>query len=103
MGLNVAEQLGTVYGFKVPESFRIMVESGSLGKKSGKGFYSWKNGKKVTPKSKASSSNDEVIQNRLILRFVNEAVACNREKVVESKGKNLSVTCFWRWKIGESI
>ncbi len=85
VGLNVAEQLGTVYGFKVPESFRIIVESGNLGKKSGKGFYSWKNGKKVTPKSKASSSNDEAIQNRLILRFINEAVACNREKVVESK------------------
>lgn len=85
VGLHVAELLGTAYGFKVPESFRTMVESGDLGKKSGKGFYSWKNGKKVAPKSKASSSNDETIQNRLILRFINEAVACNREKVVESK------------------
>lgn len=85
VGLHVAELLGTAYGFKVPESFRAMVESGDLGKKSGKGFYSWKNGKKVASKSNASSSNDETIQNRLILRFLNEAVACNREKVVESK------------------
>ena len=84
VGLHVAELLGTAYGFNVPESFRTMVESGDLGKKSGKGFYSWKNGKKVAPKFKASFSNDETIQNRLILRFLNEAVACNREKVVDS-------------------
>ncbi len=82
VGLHVAEILSASYGYKVPDSFRTMVKSGALGKKTGKGFYTWKKGKKVNPKSTQSSSLDTSVQNRLILRFLNEAVACQREKVV---------------------
>ena len=85
VGLYVAELLGNAYGFDVPESFKALVESGNLGKKSGKGFYTWKNGKKVTSKIKAPSDNIEAIQDRLMLRFLNAAIACHREKVVENK------------------
>lgn len=85
VGLHVAEILSAAYGYNIPDSFRTMVESGSLGKKTGKGFYVWKNGKKVKPKSKSAQNNDDSIQNRLILRFLNEAVACHREKVVADK------------------
>ncbi len=85
IGLHVAEILSTAYGFKIPSSFKTMVASGTLGKKSGQGFYAWKNGKKVTPKSKTSTNSDTMIQNRLVLRFINEAIACHHEQVVESK------------------
>ena len=85
VGLHVAELLSSIFGYKIPESFKKMVESGALGKKTGKGFYVWKNGKKVTPKSKATVSDQTTIQNRLMLRFINEAIACNREKIVENK------------------
>ena len=85
VGLHVAELLSNAYGYNIPSSFKTMVESGNLGKKSGKGFYTWKNGKKVGPKSKSSDKNYKSIQNRLILRFINEAVACHRENVVANK------------------
>ncbi len=85
VGLHVAELLSSVYDYNIPSSFKNMVESGNLGKKTGKGFYTWKKGKKVKPKSSKSNNQDESIQNRLILRFLNEAVACLREKVVADK------------------
>ena len=48
--LNIAEYLYVALGaehFKPPEILRTMVQDGSLGKKSGKGFYEW-------PKNKPS-------------------------------------------------
>ena len=62
-----------------------MVKAGDLGKKTGQGFYTWKKGKKVTPKTKSKGSNFQDIQDRLFLRFLNEAVACYREGVVANK------------------
>ena len=85
VGLHVAELLSTIYGYKVPESFKEMVASGNLGKKTGKGFYTWKKGKKIMPKNKSSTSDQKAIENRLVLRFINEAVACHRENIVENK------------------
>ena len=85
VGLHVAELLGAKYGYKIPASFKAMVASGLLGKKSGKGFYNWKNGKKHLSGSKSSTGSDEIIQDRLVLRFINEAVACYRERIVDNK------------------
>jgi len=85
VGLHVAELLGSIYGYNIPASFKIMVNAGLLGKKSGNGFYKWKNGKKHLPNSKSSPSNDGNIQDRLVLRFINEAVACYREGIVDDK------------------
>lgn len=85
VGLRVAEILSSAYGFEIPSSFKTMVASGMLGKKSGQGFYAWKNGKKVAPKSKTSTNSNMMVQNRLVLRFINEVIACHRERVVENK------------------
>ncbi|WP_131775479.1 3-hydroxyacyl-CoA dehydrogenase NAD-binding domain-containing protein [Legionella impletisoli] len=79
--LAVAENLTEHFGGTVPQKLRDMVKEGKLGRKSGEGFYQWKNGKAIKEKVSSHSSEKE-IANRLILRMVNEAAACLREGVV---------------------
>ena len=85
IGLHVGELLSKAYNYSLPNSFKTLVEAGHLGRKTDQGFYTWKNGKKITQKTKFSIENIDYIQNRLMLRFLNEAVACLHEKVVANK------------------
>ena len=84
--LAVAENLTAHFGGTVPKRIRTMVEQGHLGRKSGTGFYSYKQGKAVKNKAtlkQAVGRHYEEISDRLVLRMVNEAAACLREGVVE--------------------
>jgi 3-hydroxyacyl-CoA dehydrogenase/enoyl-CoA hydratase/3-hydroxybutyryl-CoA epimerase len=78
--LSVARILGSHFGGAVPPRLEEMVAAGHLGKKSGQGFYAFRNGKPVVPKGPAPLPGG-VIEQRLMLRMLNEAVACLREKV----------------------
>ncbi len=96
--LAVAKNLTGHFGGRVPESLVEMVDSGRLGIKSCRGFYTYdKKGKRVKasngPLSKLTSllglnkvavdkDKETIIANRLILRMVNESAACLREGVV---------------------
>ncbi len=81
--LHVAENLGEHFNVEVPQRLRDLVSRGDLGRKSGRGFYQYKKGKPVKPAlPRSHHSSDEVID-RMILRMLNEVVACLREKVVE--------------------
>ncbi len=81
---SVAEILSSAIDMPVPQLLGEIVEQGHLGKKSGQGFYRYKNGKPVKSGGSAKSSLPETeIQERLILRMLNECVTCLREGIVE--------------------
>ncbi|MGR9108688.1 MAG: 3-hydroxyacyl-CoA dehydrogenase NAD-binding domain-containing protein, partial [Gammaproteobacteria bacterium] len=82
--LFVAGILSKDLGLKVSERLKQMVEKGSLGIKSGQGFYSYKDGKPVKESEPAYSGEVSVVQSRLVKRLTDEAEACLREKVVEN-------------------
>lgn len=79
--LAVAEVLAPFYGIAVPAHLRSIVAKGHKGKKSGQGFYEYRNGKAIRNKVASEDSPKGDITERLILRMINEAVACWREKI----------------------
>ncbi len=82
--LSVARKLAPLAGDTLPERLAEMVEAGKLGKKSGEGFYAWRKRRPVKPKvPMPKEAQLEELSDRMILRLVNESVACLREGVVE--------------------
>jgi len=61
IGLDVAEHVGTIVaqslGRTVPDMrlLRERIEAGRLGRKSGEGFYFWRDGKPVKPPARAGA------------------------------------------------
>jgi 3-hydroxyacyl-CoA dehydrogenase/enoyl-CoA hydratase/3-hydroxybutyryl-CoA epimerase len=85
--LSVANILADQLNMRVPPVLNETVEQGHLGKKSGQGFYQYKQGKPQKKSAKQLKSLDDEkhseIEDRLILRLLNESIACMREGVVE--------------------
>ena len=85
VGLGVIDTLlGDAAGEdrKVLES---MVESGKKGKKTGEGFYKWDKGKPVRDDDAHKGHDLEQIAKDLIQPYLDECLACLRDKVVDDK------------------
>lgn len=82
--LSVGENLTQRFGGAVPHRLREMVSKGRLGRKTGQGFYRYRNGKLRKEKLTNSPLTMDEITQRLINKMLNEAVACVKEQVVTS-------------------
>jgi 3-hydroxyacyl-CoA dehydrogenase/enoyl-CoA hydratase/3-hydroxybutyryl-CoA epimerase len=80
--LSVASILSEQLGGEVPGLLQRHVKAKELGKKTAKGFYDWEKGKPVTPDSTDKTPPSD-LADRLILRMLNESVACLREEIVD--------------------
>jgi 3-hydroxyacyl-CoA dehydrogenase / enoyl-CoA hydratase / 3-hydroxybutyryl-CoA epimerase len=86
--LAVGDMLRSKFGDLLPPApawLRDKIARGELGRKTGKGFYVWKDGKaeKKPGSSEAGQPMPELID-RLILPISNVCVACLREGIVDS-------------------
>ena len=86
--LAVGDMLRSKFGDLLPPTpawLREKVARGELGRKTGKGFYTWKDGKadKTSPSATTEKPTDEMID-RLVLPMSNVCVACLREGIVDN-------------------
>jgi 3-hydroxyacyl-CoA dehydrogenase/enoyl-CoA hydratase/3-hydroxybutyryl-CoA epimerase len=82
--LSVASNLTEHFGGVVPSRLKTLVMAKHLGRKTGQGFYRYKQGRAIKIKATLDSVTYEKITTRLIYRLLNESVACVHEQVVGS-------------------
>jgi 3-hydroxyacyl-CoA dehydrogenase / enoyl-CoA hydratase / 3-hydroxybutyryl-CoA epimerase len=82
--LSVAEILAQSTAFDIPERLRQLVAAGHVGRKAGRGFYLYQKGRPIKPSASKKYSTPADLSDRLMLRMLNEAVACLHEQVVDN-------------------
>jgi len=86
--LDVGDMLRSKFGDSLPPTpawLREKVAKGELGRKTGKGFYIWKDGKAdTTPASPSTTEPTPEMIDRLILPMSNVCVAALREGIVDN-------------------
>ncbi len=83
VGLDVAASVGRImaefHGQPAPD---FAFEPDARGKKDGKGLYEWQEGKAVKPELPKDYRAPDDLTDRLVLRLLNEAVACLHDGTV---------------------
>jgi 3-hydroxyacyl-CoA dehydrogenase/enoyl-CoA hydratase/3-hydroxybutyryl-CoA epimerase len=85
VGLDIAWAVGHELakpGAPIPKKLQANIEAKNLGKKTGKGFYTWVKGKAVKGSGGTGSVDLKALADRMVLPALNEAVACLRERIV---------------------
>jgi len=80
---SVANILSEALAIPLPENLK-QLSNKKLGKKTGEGFYKYSKNKPIKDKS-ATYHDPQEVQDRLVLRLLNEATACLREGIVKDK------------------
>jgi 3-hydroxyacyl-CoA dehydrogenase/enoyl-CoA hydratase/3-hydroxybutyryl-CoA epimerase len=96
VGMHVLETIATAFADRMvtPRGLAPVADSGRLGRKNNKGFYTYENGKKGRPDAgiyellgierSADKVPSEEIVDRCLLLFVNESVRCLEEGILAS-------------------
>jgi 3-hydroxyacyl-CoA dehydrogenase/enoyl-CoA hydratase/3-hydroxybutyryl-CoA epimerase len=85
--LDVGDMLRSKFGDALPPTpawLRDKVTRGELGRKSGRGFYTWRDGKADTTMASSTAPPTDEMIDRLILPMSNVCVACLREGIVDN-------------------
>jgi 3-hydroxyacyl-CoA dehydrogenase/enoyl-CoA hydratase/3-hydroxybutyryl-CoA epimerase len=80
---SVGKELAPFLGLELPPGIEDKLEAGKRGKKDGKGFYVWQDGKPQKPEVDPDYVAPVDLVDRMILPMVNEAVACLADAVVD--------------------
>lgn len=81
--LDAAKNLSNQFSGRIPSQVQKLVDAKHLGKKTGQGFYRYnKDGKAIKEALDPHYRYPEDMVDRLVLRMVNEAVGCLKEKIV---------------------
>jgi 3-hydroxyacyl-CoA dehydrogenase / enoyl-CoA hydratase / 3-hydroxybutyryl-CoA epimerase len=82
VSLHVGEVLSAAFQREIPQILIKLVQQKKLGRKSGEGFYRWKDGKALKNAAENSPAPAD-LEDRLILSMLNESVAVIREQTVQ--------------------
>ena len=82
VSLHVGRVLSEAFHREVPKILIRLVDQKKLGRKSGEGFYQWRDGKAQKEGSPGLAVPAD-LTDRLVLAMLNEAVCCLREGIVE--------------------
>ncbi len=82
VAVGVGAELAPFLGLPIPAALASPPEAGKRGKKDGQGLYRWENGKAQKPEIPAEYKAPADLEDRLILPFLNEAVAALHDGVV---------------------
>jgi 3-hydroxyacyl-CoA dehydrogenase / enoyl-CoA hydratase / 3-hydroxybutyryl-CoA epimerase len=83
VSLHVGRVLADAFKRRVPDILVKLVEQKKFGRKSGQGFYLWRDGKPVKTEATQFAVPTD-LEDRLLLSMLNEAVACLREGIIEN-------------------